>query len=136
MKQHAKLAVHERQQHLQQWARRLAVDRLYDASRKDKGDGVRGVKPANAAVASTALLARRGQGSSSIFIAELSADSSGIGFAYGGVEPGRLRAHGKLFDFHKVHTAPIHWSRFKTRVDPPTRTLVYIALTSRLPASR
>ena len=33
---------------------------------------------------------------------ELSSDPSKIGFAFGGVEPGRLHAGGRLIDTHKV----------------------------------
>ena len=37
-----------------------------------------------------------------IYLREMDADPQGIGFAYGGVTPGRLHAHGKLVDFHQV----------------------------------
>jgi len=39
---------------------------------------------------------------SSPFKQELTADPSGIGFAFGGVEPGILHAHGQLHEVHKV----------------------------------
>ena len=39
----------------------------------------------------------------SVFLKELEADAEGIGFAYGGVEPGRLRAHGNLVEWHRVY---------------------------------
>ena len=38
----------------------------------------------------------------SVYTNELSADPTGIGFAFGGVEPGRLHAHGQVYDTHKV----------------------------------
>ena len=39
----------------------------------------------------------------SMFEAELAADKAdGIGFAFGGVEPGRLHAHGVPVESHKV----------------------------------
>ena len=36
---------------------------------------------------------------------ELSSDPSKIGFAFGGVDPGKLHAGGKLVDTHKVHNS-------------------------------
>ena len=45
----------------------------------------------------------RSNGLQGAFINELTADSRGIGFAYGGIHPGRLHAHGRLFETHKVY---------------------------------
>ena len=39
----------------------------------------------------------------SLFAHELSSDPTGVGFAYGGVEPGRLHAKGQLIESHRVH---------------------------------
>ena len=114
VQKHSKLNAHQRQQHLQQWARRQAADRNEAADKADKslkaGGGGGGV-----------VAVRRGGGGhgrgraepgavrrpKSIFLRELEADTAeGFGFAYGGVEPGRLRAHrlanDGLVEWHKV----------------------------------
>jgi hypothetical protein len=41
--------------------------------------------------------------SESVYLQELHSDPKGIGFAFGGVEPGRLHAKGELIETHKVH---------------------------------
>ena len=110
----SKLNAHQRQQHLQQWARRLAADKNFAAARPnadrriDGGVGVRAGGSGGGGGAGGGWRARRGTdaGASrrpkSIFLRELEADTEGFGFAYGGVEPGRLRAHGNLVEWHKV----------------------------------
>jgi len=62
-KQAGRLPAHVRQQHLQQWTRRIAVDSERDIQSEPKG----------------------------------------IGFAYGGIYPGRLHAKGQLVEKHEVH---------------------------------
>ena len=63
-----------RQQHAQQWARRVANEQAQKRTVK----------------------------SSHTISLELSSDPSGIGFAFGGIHPGTLHAHGHLFENHHV----------------------------------
>lgn len=104
----------ERQRHIMQWQRRLAVDR----SLAVMGGPLGGVKAAGGggALKKSASLTDDDagkkkknvdvstvRGGSSIYSNELAADAKRIGFAYGGVDPGRLHAHGQLVEVHKVH---------------------------------
>jgi len=75
-----------RQQHAEQWARRVASDRTFSKIKTDKGEGK---KDYAAAAAPNVSL-------------EIKADPSGIGFAYGGLYPGTLYAKGKHIEKHKV----------------------------------
>jgi hypothetical protein len=90
-----------RQRHMQAWARRQAVDRSIAATamagkktsdyERDKFKEARKRAPK----LETKLDKR-------MYMNELGSDPNGIGFAYGGVEPGRLHAHGQLVETHKV----------------------------------
>ena len=79
-----------RQQSKEQWARRLATDR---ATKKNEASMAAGGKQGRP-------LARTSSGPNVAL--EKSADPSGIGFAFGGISPGTLHAHGKLFETHQV----------------------------------
>ena len=68
-----------RQRHLQLWASRLAADRLIARQAAELPQNPRAKEVPRAAISYTH---------------ELSADN--IGFAFGGVDPGTLHAHGKL----------------------------------------
>ena len=94
------LAASDRQLHMQAWARRLAIDRSLEFN-KSKGsahmdDSFMGRKKAKD-LKKTSLKTAKG-----IFQNEQSADPTGVGFAFGGVEPGRLHARGRLIEVHKV----------------------------------
>jgi len=56
---------------------------------------------------------RHGQ---SVYDNELESDPKGIGFAFGGVEPGRLHAHGQLVEIHRVHYSIARCGAYKLHV--------------------
>lgn len=119
----------QRQQHIQAWARRQAVDKSIAATAMAGKSGGSKDKKAAASLAAS-------KQDKSIFQNELSSDPRGIGFAFGGVEPGRLHAHGQLIDTHKVlysvgvcgvyrlhiglrhQTTPVNGSPFTLNVTP------------------
>jgi len=82
-----------RQRHMQLWALRLSADKKAAANRVPKesaeGDGKR--KKGMDAASRTA----------NSYAHELSVDP--LGFAFGGVDPGTLHAHGKLVKVHSAH---------------------------------
>ena len=73
-----------RRRHMQQWALRKANDR--SGAGNKSADGV--VIPSTMLKFDASL--------------ELKADPLGIGFGFGGVEPGTLHAHGQLHEVHRV----------------------------------
>lgn len=77
-----------RQQHVEQWARRMATDRAFSKGKAAAGDGSSKTSAAALSTPNVSL--------------EINADPSGIGFAFGGVYPGVLYAKGKMHDKHKV----------------------------------
>ena len=85
---HLKLDASRRQIQMQLWKKQLADE----ANRKAKENRVRGTQEEIRA-------ARVGPSCAH----ELEADKSGIAFAYGGIDPGTLHAHGKLVKCHQVH---------------------------------
>ena len=72
--------------HMEQWQRRLRTDKTIAANATSKVD-------AKFAARST----------SRCFEHELASDPDGIAFAFGGVDPGTLHAHGQLHDVHRAH---------------------------------
>ena len=104
------LAAGERQRHLQHWARRLAVDKtvaVQSTQKQKRPDDIPSSKQAFGAPSPTRRKKRdldlfTTRDGASVYTNELSADPTGIGFAFGGVEPGRLHAHGQVYDTHKV----------------------------------
>lgn len=121
------LQASERQRHIEQWARRVAVDkslavntvnkfiagRKHEASlAKSSSHGSTYQTTELAPSSSSSAGPRRKKGdaevtlvrkSESVYLQELHSDPKGIGFAFGGVEPGRLHAKGALIETHKVH---------------------------------
>ena len=109
-----KLQANERQRHMQHWARRIAVDKSIAVTSVTKFVQQRTEELKHAAKNSYAVssaprrkkgdaevaLARQGE---SVYAHELRSDPKRIGFAFGGVEPGRLHARGQLVETHKVH---------------------------------
>lgn len=75
----------KRQQHLQQWARRQRTDKSAAAQKNDKKMEARYTRSKNP------------------FEDELASDPEGICFAFGGVDPGTMHAHGQLHDVHRAH---------------------------------
>ena len=78
-----RLEAGQRQQHLLQWARQTAADKMI--------------------VGSMGGLDSHGlpRTASKVLVQERSADATEIGFAYGGIWPGTLHAHGQLHESHK-----------------------------------
>ena len=86
----------ERQLHMAAWARRQAVDKSIAATIASEKTAKKERQK------SLEQLAKQKQ-DKSVFQNELASDPKGIGFAFGGVEPGRLHAHGQLVETHKVY---------------------------------
>jgi hypothetical protein len=120
------LQASERQRHIEQWARRVAVDKSLAVNSVNKFIAGRKLEASLAkssshgstyqttelAPSSSSAGPRRKKGdaevtlvrqSESVYLQELHSDPKGIGFAFGGVEPGRLHAKGELIETHKVH---------------------------------
>jgi hypothetical protein len=120
------LQASERQRHIEQWARRVAVDkslavnsvnkfiagRKHEASLAKSSSHGSTYQTTELAPSSSSAGPRRKKGdaevtlvrqSESVYLQELHSDPKGIGFAFGGVEPGRLHAKGELIETHKVH---------------------------------
>ena len=89
---YAKLDAGERQKHLQLWARRLAADRAIAAA--SAANATKLAADSQAVVAAPITLN---------LVNEMSSDDHGVGFAFGGVDPGTLKAKGQLFKRHTVH---------------------------------
>ena len=98
------LTAGDRQLHKQAWARRLAVDRSME-QRGGEASKSRGTQERSSAEIKRSKLlaaATSGKNTAGIYQNELKSDPTGVGFAFGGVEPGRLHAHGKVVETHKV----------------------------------
>ena len=113
----ADLAAGVRQQHMQAWARRLAVDKTIDMVQKslkqahdvvsdgstNPGGGKRAAGKQQLTKATISALKEKARGQNrERFANELLSDPTGVGFAYGGIHPGRLHARGKLIDVHRI----------------------------------
>ena len=99
----ARLPAAIRQQHLDHWSRRGAMDSARERERaKTREEDVSRDRwretPYFTQDASHRRCATR-----PVYLDELEADPRGIGFAYGGLNPGRLHAHGRLVDVHQAH---------------------------------
>lgn len=85
----------ERRRHMQQWVRRQRIDK--SVAQKDAAAKAEKHKRGHD---------RHGEAGNarkmSPYQQELTCDPTGIGFAFGGVEPGILHAHGQLHEVHKV----------------------------------
>ena len=142
-----------RQQHQQQWARRVGHDRSFGLLDRNLVEGR--ASSSSLSLSSTRAFSSRDLKSSvqarekelSRYSLELSAGCDATSFAFGGVHPGILHAHGRLYDWHKVsysigvageyllhvrlrsQAAALPGSPFLLRVEPGAA----FALTSRLP---
>ena len=110
-----RLNVEARQQQLRHWNHRLALDSNRELLKaKDRQDEIEALESRLNSQKSARGSPREhryamGLGSPrgspravGPWAQELIADPTGIGLAYGGLHPGRLHAHGRLFDSHKV----------------------------------
>ena len=100
--EYCRISAVERQRHIDLWARRLATDLsvlVLPHSRK-KGKEATEREMANETEQQAYLKAAAASAASFSFHDEPKVD--GIGFAYGGVSPGILHAHGQLLRVHKV----------------------------------
>ena len=94
------LGAGERQQHMVAWERRKQVDKtiaVFSAKgQRSKGDdGMSSKKGTSVGLTNKWKLGA--------FWNEVTSDPTGVGFAFGGVEPGRLHAKGKCVDVHKLY---------------------------------
>lgn len=88
-----------RRNYSRQWERRIANDKRVKESRgktDDEGGSAGGAR------APQLLQQDREKALASLKL-ELDSDPAGIGFAFGGVDPGTLHAKGQLHEVHKVH---------------------------------
>ena len=102
-----KLGAGDRQNHIRAWMRRLAVDKTLDARVRGSAANAMDAASSKSAKRERAYASLRNAASTRhdqglIFRNEMSSDPKGIGFAYGGVDPGRL-THGHVIETHKVH---------------------------------
>ena len=98
-----KLGPSSRRQYMRQWERRRNNDRELQRRKGDgKDEGERDGKATSHSKATLANLAKQMMAAISDEIAD---DPTGIGFGFGGVEPGVLHAHGLLHEVHKVSYA-------------------------------
>ena len=96
----------ERQQHMQLWASRKALDQS-----QEKTGSKAAVQTSTSSAPSApptrqqtmAFFAETKTMASISYDHELKMDRKGCGFAYGGVSPGTLHAHGQLVRVHTVH---------------------------------
>ena len=93
-----------RQQYKQQWRRRQCMDSQRERERaiareEEQRRDEKLARELNAQVSSR--MARR---EVSPYLQELWIDPKGIGFAYGGIYPGRLHGHGRLHETHSSIT--------------------------------
>ena len=97
------MPAHLRQQHVQQWTRRQGIDSSRERSRAmARDEEQRSVEKLFKQLRGeiSGVPAPR---STSTYLKELESDPKGIGFAYGGLYPGRLHARGKHVEKHEVH---------------------------------
>ena len=102
----------ERRQHQIMWARRVAVYRRFGgdamlAMQASKAVGAGRLGKVATAVALPMVDTHKRSKSTasyqSVYANELASDPKRIGFAFGGVDPGRLHAHGQIIEVHNVH---------------------------------
>jgi len=94
----------DRQLHIRAWARRLAVDQSVGraSGKGSAGGAIAGLQAKIGTNGDTRKLLSVKDKKGGKFANELAADPKAIGFAYGGVEPGRLHAKGRLIETHRV----------------------------------
>ena len=110
-----RLDANSRQQHQDQWARRMGHDRSHQIRERDLQLALSGER----AVSPTAIKLVKMTGAQQLrsdsqrdlsraYSLELRANSDATSFAFGGVYPGVLHAHGKPHAWHKVCMHTIH----------------------------
>ena len=90
MRKHLKLSQDERRRQTELWNRRMSSDKLMK-EKADKDDTKSGLTKA----AMDLLMTN--------YSFEINDDPRGMAFAYGGLHPGTLHAHGRLIKTHTVH---------------------------------
>ena len=100
----ARLPAAIKQQHIDHWARRGALDsareRQRARSREEDLEAERWRQTPH--FGGDAARASRAKPTRPVYLHELDADPRGVGFAYGGLTPGRLHSHGRLVDVHQA----------------------------------
>ena len=100
----ARLPAAIKQQHMDHWARRGALDsareRQRARSREEDLEAERWRQTPH--FGGDAARASRAKPTRPVYLHELDADPRGVGFAYGGLTPGRLHSHGRLVDVHQA----------------------------------
>lgn len=103
-KQRSKLPAHIRQQHLQHWTRRSAIDSHRERTRAMERDRSNEEETRTAPRSpGRSIPHSRSPTPSVAYRSERESDPKGAGFAYGGIYPGRLHAKGRLVEQHEVH---------------------------------
>ena len=92
---HKGLSAGVRQQHIGLWERRKAADKLITKQQTNPNETNKGFGHV-----SEQMRAEYKAGPS--FAHELANDPTGVGFAFGGVDPGTLHAHGQVVKVHTV----------------------------------
>ena len=110
-----RLRAHERQQHLHHWTRRVAIDTAREHNKamvkeeeleEARQDGIkhgangspRARSPTKTCLSSDPVHSRH----QDAYNRDRRSDPTRIGFAFGGIHPGRLHSHGKLIEKHTV----------------------------------
>lgn len=103
-KRTAQLPPHMRQQHLQHWTRRVALDSERERTRALERDRNTEDETARSPGRSPGrnIPHSRSPPTTTAYSSEIASDPKGVGFAYGGLYPGRLHAKGRLIDQHEV----------------------------------
>jgi len=106
VKQTGRLPVRLRQKHEEEWTRRNAIDSERELARAKQRD--HDMIESKIPKLSTAMIPHDHPNPSIVsarpaYWDEIAADPKRIGFAYGGIYPGRLHAKGQLVDKHDVH---------------------------------
>lgn len=108
MKPLQRLPANLKQFYAKQWERRMAIDTEHEHEklliREQEVDRLRDLRTKAAKSGRTSRISNEiGSLPQNLYLKELEADPNKIGFAYGGVDPGRLRAKGQLIQQHRVH---------------------------------
>ena len=103
------LAAGERRQHMVAWERRKAID-------KTMALGSNAKKAVDAGDKKKQTFGLSREWKLGTFWNEVTSDPKGVGFAFGGVEPGRLHAKGKCVDVHKLFYSIGRAGKYKLHV--------------------
>lgn len=100
----ARLPAAVKQQHIDHWSRRGALDSARERERaRWREEDMEGDRWRDTPYFTQEAPSHRRCTTRPVYLQELDADPRGIGFAYGGLRPGRLHAHGRLVELHQAH---------------------------------